>query len=118
MQILNTMLNVMTSASDIETTKDDILLVQRVESNKKYDIEKSRQYVGYKLFWIMKTFLEGKTFPYGFLPPEKHRVHVYDVLNFVTNDYVLDQLLQFDSECFFRVVARLFAGVPFRFVQE
>ena len=118
MQILNTMLNVMTSAADIETSREDLVLVQRVESKKKAEIEKSRLYVGYKLFWIMRAFLEGRSFPYGFLPAEKHRVHVYDVLNFVTNDYVLDQLLQFDSNCFFRVVARLFWGAPLRFLQE
>jgi len=83
MQILNTMLYVMNSASNIETSKDDIMLVQRAETKNKYEIEKSLQYIRYKLFWIMKIFLEGKIFTCGFLPLERHRIHVFDILKFV-----------------------------------
>ena len=93
MQILNTMLTVMTDAKNIDVSKEDISLIQKVESSKKYEIEKSRSYIGYKLFWIIKIFIDGKMFPSGFLTPEKHRIHIYDIVNFITNDYVLDQLL-------------------------
>lgn len=118
MQILNTMLKVMTDAKIIDISKEDIAIISKVESTKKYEIEKSRTYIGYKLFWIMKLFIDGKMFPSGFLTPEKHRIHIYDIVNFITNDYVLDELLQFDCECFFKVVAKLYYGLPFKFLME
>ena len=65
MQILNTLITLMRKASNIDIDKDDIALVCKVDSQKKYDIEKSRVYIGYKLLWIVKTFIEGKTFPTG-----------------------------------------------------
>lgn len=79
-----------------------------MDSVRKYEIEKSRAYIGYKLLWIIKMSLEGKTYPNGHLPAEKHRFHVYDILNFVTTDQFLEELLQFDSECLFRVIAKCF----------
>lgn len=87
-----------------------------MESSRKYEIEKSRCYIGYKLFWIIKIFLDGKMYPTGYLTQEKHRIHVYDIVNFVTIDYVQDELLQFDCEQFFKVTARIYQGQPFNFL--
>lgn len=98
MQILNRMLKVMTEAKDIDISKEDIAMIKKFESMRKYEIEKSRSYIGYKLFWILKLFIDGRSYPTGYLTNEKHRIHVYDIVNFITNDYVLDELLQFDSE--------------------
>ena len=83
----------MTDAKNIEIGKEDIAMIQKYESMRKYEIEKSRSYIGYKLFWIMKLFIDGRMYPNGFLTNEKHRIHVYDIMNFITNDYVLDELL-------------------------
>ncbi len=47
---------------------------------------------------IIKMFLEGKMFPYGSLSPEKWRMHVYDIANFVTTDEFLKELINFDAE--------------------
>ncbi len=41
----------------------------------------------------MKIFLDGKMYPVGFLTPEKYHVHVYDITNFVTTEYYLEELL-------------------------
>jgi hypothetical protein len=92
--------------------------VLKVDSAKKYEIEKSRAYIGYKLIWIMKVFLDGKMFPSGYLPPEKHRIHVYDIVNFITLDFVLEDLLLFDSEVFFKMASKIFMGIPYKFMQE
>ena len=51
MQILNTLLTLMRKAQIIEITKDDILNVAKVDAQRKYEIEKSRAYIGYKLLW-------------------------------------------------------------------
>lgn len=61
------MLKVMTDAKNIDIGKEDIALIGKVDSAKKYEIEKSRSYIGYKLFWIMKVFIDGRTFPTGYL---------------------------------------------------
>jgi len=103
----------MREAKNIDYGKEDIAIISKVESSTKYEIEKSCTYIGYKLLWIIKLFIDGKMYPSGYLQAEKHRFHVYDIMTFITNDYILDYLLQFDCEQFFKVVAKLFYGVPF-----
>lgn len=51
MQILNTMFKLMREAKSREYTKDDIFSLNHVDSLKKYEIEKSKAYIGYKLLW-------------------------------------------------------------------
>lgn len=114
MQILNTMLKVMMDAKNIVDTKEDIKNILTVSSSRKYELEKSRAYIGYKLIWIMRIFLDGKMYPSGYLSPEKHRIHVYDVVNFITLDFVIDELLLFDSEVFFKMAAKIFQGAPYK----
>lgn len=43
-------------------------------------------------------FLEGKMFPSGSLSPDKWRMHVYDIANFLTTDEFLRELITFDAE--------------------
>jgi hypothetical protein len=61
------MLRLMNDAKNIEVGKEDIALIQKVESARKYEIEKSRSYIGYKLFWIIKIYLDGRMYPSGYL---------------------------------------------------
>jgi hypothetical protein len=112
------MLKVMMDAKNIDLGKDDIAMISKVDSTKKFEIEKSRAYIGYKLLWIIRLFIDGKSFPNGYLPPDKHRIHIYDIVNFITNDFVLDELLQFDCDQFFKVSAKLFYGQPFKFLKD
>ena len=98
MQILNTMFKLTREARNKDYSKDDIFMLSIVDSQKKYDIEKSKAYIGYKLLWIIKMFLEGKSFPYGSLGQEKWRMHVYDIAHFVTTDEFLTELMNFDIE--------------------
>ena len=46
-------------------TKDDIRLLRSTDKERKYEIEKSHLYIGYKLLWIIKMFLDGRKFPSG-----------------------------------------------------
>jgi hypothetical protein len=118
MQILSTMLKVMTDAKNIEIQKEDIQSVLKVDSSRKYEIEKSRAYIGYKLMWIIKIFLDGKMYPTGYLSPEKHRIHIYDIVNFITLDFVLEDLLLFDSEVFFKIASKIFVGTPYKLLED
>ena len=65
---------------------------------------------------IIKMFLEGKVFPSGNLSEEKWRIHVYDITHFVTNEQFLEDLIEFDPEQFFKVIAKIFYGQPYKFL--
>ena len=88
----------MNTAKNKEYLREDIFILSIVDSLKKYEIEKSQAYIGYKLLWIIKMFLDGKMFPYGQLSQEKWKVHIYDIANFITTDLFFKELLNFDSE--------------------
>jgi len=51
MQILNTLLTLVRKSQNKDADKEDIYLVFKVDSVRKYEIEKSRAYIGYKLLW-------------------------------------------------------------------
>jgi hypothetical protein len=74
----------------------------------KLDIEHSQTYIGYKLMWVMKMFLEGKKFPQGTLSSFKWRIYVYDIVRFATNQQFLTWFLAFDPDCFFKLMKGLF----------
>lgn len=61
-------------------------------------------------------FLDGKMFPSGFLSTEKFKAHVFDIANFISIENFLEELLQFDSESFFSVIAKLFYDSPYKFL--
>lgn len=77
MNILNTMYKIMRQARLLESamkqkdpsyvtvTNDDLQKLLKTESQKKYEMEKSYVYIGYKFLWIIQMFLDGKRFPYG-----------------------------------------------------
>lgn len=45
------MFKLMREAKSIDYQKDDIYSLTLVDSQKKYEIEKSKAYIGYKLLW-------------------------------------------------------------------
>ena len=87
-------------------------------NEEKYRIQRSYVYIGYKFLWIVQMFLEGKRFPYGELTEQQWRYHVYDILNFVSAEEYLTELLDFDPDMFFRVIAKLFRQKPWQFITE
>ncbi len=98
MKILHTLLTLVRDSKNLEKTKDDVLLVTTTDSDIKFEIEKSKAYLGYKMLWIIKMFIEGISFPTGSLSADKHRQHLYDIVNFIMIENYLLELLQFDSE--------------------
>jgi hypothetical protein len=57
-------------------------------------------------------FLQGKKFPYGDLTAAQYKQHVYNIVHFVTTDEYLTQMLDFDSEEFFKIIGGLYKGMP------
>ena len=96
--------------------RQDIHLLQTADKNRKYEIEQSAFYIGYKLLWILSLFLKGKKFPSGELDETQFVAHTFNIVDFVTNDETLAQLLDFDSAAFFQTVELLFSGKPWQFL--
>lgn len=99
-----------------KVTKKDIKLLRNVDKNRKYEIEQSSFYIGYKLLWILSLFLKGKKFPSGDLSEGQFKVHVFNIVDFVTDENTLALLLDFDPEAFFQTVIYLFSGKPWHFL--
>lgn len=118
MQILNTLLSIIRKSQNLSDDKEDVLMVNKVDMQRKYEIEKSKIYVGYKLFYIIKIFLDGKAFPIGYLAQDKYRHHVYDIVDVLSQDQLLEEMLTFDSEIFFRVILKVFTGQPLKFLSS
>lgn len=71
-------------------------------------MEHSKTYIGYKLMWVMRLFLQGKKFPAGTLSAFKWRMYVFDIVRFITTPQFLKWFLQFDPKCFFKLIQPLF----------
>ena len=81
---------------------------QQAERKLKLDIEHSKSYIGYKLMWIIRMFLEGKRFPTGTLSSFKWRMYVTDIVRFITNPMFLKWMLHFDAQRFFKLIEPLY----------
>lgn len=93
-----------------QIAKEDIRGMQGVDRDRRYQIEKSYLYTGYKLLWIIKMFLEGKKFPYGSLTSQQWQQHTFQIIEFLMSDKYLNDVFVFDPEMFFKVIAKLFSG--------
>ena len=98
--------------------KEDIRLLRSTDREAKYQIEKSHIYIGYKLLWIIKMFLEGKKFPEGNLESSQWKQHTYHIVDFISNEDNLSELLDFDPEHFFSILVLLFRGKPWQFLLD
>jgi hypothetical protein len=98
-----------------QVTKDDLRNMAGADRERRYEIEKSFLYTGYKLLWIIKMFLEGKKFPYGNLTLNQWQHHTHQIIDFIMNDKYLNDIFMFDPDTFFKVIARLFCGQPWKF---
>ena len=68
------------------------------------------------IYRIIRLFLEGKAFPNGFLSAEKHRHHVYDIVNILCQADTLEEMIQIDPEVFFSIFSKLFSGAPLKYL--
>jgi zona occludens toxin (predicted ATPase) len=68
------------------------------------------------MFRIIRLFLEGKAFPNGFLSGEKHRHHVYDIVNILCEAETLEEMIKIDAEVFFTIFSKLFTGAPLKYL--
>lgn len=59
------------------------------DSADKKEIEKSSLYIGYKILWAIRLFIDGKKFPQGNIRERKWRSYIHDVIQFLsTQEYL------------------------------
>lgn len=54
------------------------------DSADKKEIEKSSLYLGYKILWVIRLFIDGKKFPQGNIREKKWRSYIHDVIQFLS----------------------------------
>ena len=85
----------------------------------KVEVEHSSCYIGYKLLWLVTKFLEGQDYPAGNLDSLRWRYYVVDIVTFVTNEKFMQWFLEFDPDCFFTMLRKIFNDPePFEFVDS
>ena len=77
-------------------------------------------YLGYKLFWLVRLYLNGRKFPQGIIKESKWRSYVHDILQFLSNPEILRDLANLDAEILFQVISVLFirTSQPFNLVLQ
>lgn len=55
------------------------------DSTDKRMIERSQIYLGYKLFWVLRLFLNGLKFPQGIIKESKWRSYIHDIIQFLSS---------------------------------
>ena len=89
------------------------------EAEEKKQIEQSQLYLGYKILWVIRLFIDGKKFPQGNIREKKWRSYIHDVIQFLETPEYLKVLLEVDAESFFRVISILFyPSKPFDLVEQ
>ena len=70
------------------------------------------------MLWVIQLFLSGKRFPERDLLDIQWRQYVYDIVHFLSDDEVLSEILDFDSDVFYTIIAKLFKGKPWKYFSE
>jgi flagellar biosynthesis regulator FlbT len=83
-------------------------------------LERSQVYLGYKLFWVIRLYLNGRKFPQGLIKEKKWRAYVHDIMQFLSNPEILGELASLDAEILFQVISVLFlrTSKPFSHVLQ
>jgi hypothetical protein len=42
-------------------------------------------YLGYKLLWVIRLFINGKKFPSGNIQESKWRAYIHDIISFLSS---------------------------------
>eukprot|EP00347_Sterkiella_histriomuscorum_P012402 403368713 len=78
------------------------------ESKEKQKVEKSQIYLGYKILWVIRMFLNGQKFPQGTIRASKWKTYIHDILELLQAADILKVLLEIDAETFFQTISIIF----------
>ena len=94
-----------------EIPKDKFISYQNaLNTLPKEEIEKSKQYLGHKLFWYINLCIEGKRFPKNDNIEEEIRIPlVQTIFLWLLKNKVMDELILFDSFSYFSILNKILA---------
>ena len=92
-----------------EIPKDKFISYQNaLNTLPKEEIEKSKQYLGHKLFWYINLCIEGKRFPKNDTIEEEIRIPlVQTIFLWLLKNKVMDELILFDSFSYFSILNKI-----------
>ena len=92
-----------------EIPKDKFISYQNVLNTlPKEELEKSKQYLGHKLFWYINLCIEGKRFPnYDNIEEEIRITLVQNIFLWLLKNKVMDELILFDSFSYFSILNKI-----------
>jgi hypothetical protein len=88
------------------------------DSIERITAEKSHLYLGYKILWVIRLFLNGKKFPHGNIPQRRWKNYVHEIVDCISQKNIMLDLLYIDAEAFFQIISILFyKGMVFDFIK-
>ncbi len=81
-------------------------------------VVKSQIYLGFKILWVIRLFLNGRKFPHGKIRSKKWRTFIHDIMDLLKTSTILKVLLDIDAESFFQTISIVFyESKPYRLFQ-
>lgn len=79
--------------------REDLIQLNNMPANyyDRIQIERSSCYLGLKLLWSAKLYLQGKKFPRGFFSQQEWHVLCHDVIELITQDDMISLLTEIDA---------------------
>jgi hypothetical protein len=81
------LLNLYSQAKDENPgTMDEIRAIRDLspDSIERIRAEKSHLYLGYKILWVIRLFLNGKKFPSGNIPQMRWKNYVHEIVDCIS----------------------------------
>jgi len=106
-QILINVFNRFKQAKKLKSL-DEVKEMILKDEESKFNIEASYEYIGVKLMYIIKLFINGDKFPSGKLQKGQQQLFLAQSVEFIMREDESLELLKLNSRTFFKVVAALF----------
>lgn len=71
------------------------------DSIERQTAERSQRYLGYKVLWAIRLFLNGKRFPFGNIPVFRWKSYIFELVSLISNENIMRDLLYIDSAAYF-----------------
>ena len=115
-QVLFSLYDLYKQAPDQSMTKQQLIAMTDPESSTTLhstsdtaqSLDRSHLYLGYKLFWLIRMYLNGRKFPHGHLKESKWRAYTHDIVQFLSNSEIMGDLANLDAEILFQIISVLY----------
>ena len=102
-------------------TMDEIRAIRDLspDSIERIRAEKSHMYLGYKILWVIRMFLNGKKWPSGNIPQARWKNYVHEIVDCISQKNIMLDLLYIDAEAYFQIISICFyKGLVFDFIKS